>query len=157
MHISAQSIVCLGTCVAINAYAAYSNPVRWITNFALGVLVGTFQGRSYLRAAREGHQPGNNQGLGFDAFRDRVVRENAVKSLANSMPNLLVTAINLLALGLISQRVQLPSGWHPLIGTVICNLAAIRFGAHVGKLFQLDILRNDPNPDIQELLAQRII
>jgi hypothetical protein len=157
MHVSLQSTVCLGTCIAINAYAAYSNPVPWVTTFALGVLMGAYHGRSFLQAAREGHQPGNNQGQAFSALNDRVIRQNAVSSLANSMPGLVLTAINLLALGLISQRVQLPSGWDPVIGTIICNYAAVRFGNCVGELFHLDILRKDLDPKIQELLAQRII
>ncbi len=157
MRVSAQSIVCLGTCVAINAYAAYSNPVRWVTTFALGVLLGTGIGRSDLRAAREGHQPGNKMGQGWDAGKDQAIRENAVKSLASSMPGLAITAINLLALGLISQRVQLPSGWDPRIGTYFCDFAAFGLGGHVGELFQLDILRKNLDPKIQELLAQTII
>jgi len=73
------------------------------------------------------------------------------------MPNLLVTAINLLALGLISQRVQLPSGWDPQIKTFFCAVAAGGFGACVGKLFQLDILQRDTNPDIKSLLDQTTI
>jgi hypothetical protein len=157
MHVSLQSTVYLGTCVAINAYAAYSNPTRWITAFAIGVLLGTISGRSELRAARDGYQPGNNMGMGCDAGKDREVRENAVKFLADSMPGLLTTAINLLALGLISQRVHLPSGWNPRIGTYFCDFAAFGFGTFVGALFQLDILRRDQDPKIQELLANTVI
>ncbi|HEY5259049.1 MAG TPA: hypothetical protein VIJ46_00250, partial [Rhabdochlamydiaceae bacterium] len=77
----------------------------------------------------------------------------AVKSLAGSMPGIVTTAVNLLSLGLISQRVQLPSGWNPRIGTYHCDLTAFGFGAYVGRLFQLDILRKDQDPKIQELLA----
>ena len=157
MHVSLQSTVYLSTCVAINAYAAYSNPVPWVTTFVLGVLSGTCIGRFYLRAAREGYEPGNNVGFGWDSVKDREIRANAVGALAYSMPNLLLTAVNLLALGLISQRVQLPSGLDPRIGNFFCIYADAAFGMHVGMLFQLDILRKDPNPKTQELLAQTTI
>ncbi len=157
MQVSLQSKVCLVTCVATNAYAAYSNPVRWITAFALGVLLGTIGGRANLRDAREGYQPGNNMGMGWDAGKDKEVREKAVKALTNSMPGLVATAINLLALGLISQRVHVPSGWNPRIGTYFCDFAALGFGTHVGMLFQLDVLRRNLDPGIQNLLAQTTI
>ncbi len=157
MQVSLQSTVYLGTCAAINAYAAYSNPVRWVSAFALGVLVGTERGRYYLSAARDGYQPGNNVGMAWNAFTDQEVKEKAVKSLTNSMPGLVLTALNSLALGLINKRVPLPSGWNPLIGVVICDVAVLGFGRSVGKLFQLDILRRNPDLEIQRLLAKTII
>src|SRR4051812_33095412 len=107
MRVSAQSIVCLGTCAAINAYVAYSNPVPWVTTFALGVLMGTYYGGSDLRAAQDGYQSGNDMVLGLDPSKDQIIRRNVVNSLASPMPGLVLTAVNLLALGLISQRVQL--------------------------------------------------
>jgi len=157
MQVSLQSTVYLSVCTAINGYAAFSNPVRWITAFVLGVLVGTLHGRSHLRAAREGYQPGNTQGQGWDAIEDRTIREIAVASLASSMPGLVLTAIHLLALGFISKKIQLPSGWDPLIGVCFCDFASFYYGLRVGQLFQLDILQRDTNPDIKRLLAQTTI
>jgi len=75
MQVSLQSTVYLGVCTAINAYAAFSNPVHWVTTFAIGILIGTYYGRSDLRAAREGYQPGNDLGLGFDVFKDQIIRK----------------------------------------------------------------------------------
>jgi len=155
MQVSLKSAVYLGTCVAINAYAAYSSPTRWVTAFAIGILTGTFLGHYGVRDAQKGYQPENSQR--WDADKDKRVREKAVKFLADSMPRPLTTAINVLALGLISQRVQLPSGWNPLIGTLICAYATFEFGLHVGMLFQLDVLRRDQDPKIQELLADTVI
>ena len=157
MQVSLQSKVYLGTCVAIGAYNAYTNPTHWITVFAFGVLYGTLRGRSDLRTVREGFQTGNNYGMGWTSSKDREVRENAVRSLTDSMPGLMVTALNLLALGLISQRIQWPSGWNPLLEVVICDVATYSFGVHVGTLFQLDILRRDQHPMIQKLLANAVI
>ena len=45
MQVSLQSKVYLGTNVAIEAYFAYSNPKRWMTCFAIGVLAGILIGR----------------------------------------------------------------------------------------------------------------
>ena len=69
MHVSLQSKVYLGTCIAISAYNAYSNPVRWISGLAAGVLWGSFLGHSRLQDARKGHQPGNKQGMGWDGMK----------------------------------------------------------------------------------------
>jgi hypothetical protein len=150
MYVSLQSKVCLGACVVISAYAAYSNPARWLTSFAVGVLLGNFWGHSDLQAAREGH-------FGWGESKDRKVIANAVESLANSMPGLVTTAINLLALGLIWQRVELPSEWDSRMGNYFCNFAALAFGRQIGKLFQLDILRKDQDHQIQNLLDQATI
>jgi hypothetical protein len=95
--------------------------------------------------------------MGWDAAKDKEVKEHAVKTLAHSMPGPVTTTINLLALGLISQRIHVPSGRNPQIGTYFCDFAALDFGADVGMLFQLDILRRDPAPEIQRLLSQTTI
>jgi hypothetical protein len=154
MQVSLQSTVYLGTCVAINAYAAYSNPARWVTCFALGVLAGTISGRPHLQAAREG----NSNSIVWDADRDQNIREHGVKSLTkHPMPNMLETVITLIALGLISQRDRLPSGWNPNIGFAIGAYAVFLFGSRVTNLYMLNILRRDQNLTIQELLNQTTI
>lgn len=158
MRISLQSQICFFTCVAVCAYNAYADPVKWISFLACGVLFGALSGRSDLQTVREGCRPGNNQGFGWDQRKDYEVRENAVKSLTKSMPGLLTTAINLLALGLLYQIVKLPSGWDPRIGTLFCDAAAMAFGWHVGMLLQLDILRKQyHHPLLQKHLKQAII
>ena len=149
MHVSLQSKFYLGACVAIGAYNAYSNPVHWITSFAVGILAGTIMGRSDLLTARDGYQPGNSYGMGWNKAKDKEARQNAVISLADSMPDLATTAINLMALGLISQKIQLPSR----VGSAIFCIAACYFGLDIGKLFQLEILRGSRDPYIQELLT----
>lgn len=156
MRISLQSHICFFTCVAVCAYNAYANPVRWISFLACGVLFGALSGRSDIQTVREGYQPRN--GFEWNKGKDYEIRENAVKSLTNSMPGLLTAAINLLALGLIYQIVKLPSGWDPRLGTICCDAAAMAFGWHVGMLMQLDILRKKNNhPLIQQHLKQTII
>ena len=65
--------------------------------------------------------------------------------------------INLLALGLISQRVQLPSGWNPRIEVVICSKPGFIFGLIAAAYFYLDKLQKDQNPKLQNLLKQAII
>src|SRR5260221_5743357 len=127
MRISLQSKVCLGTCVAISAYNAYSNPVRWISFLAGGVLWGMHVGNTNLNAAKKGFNlghfyatkdlPSNGFVKGWDEAKYQEVRKNAVTSLTNSMPGPVATAINLLALGLISQIVKLPCGLDPRLGT----------------------------------------
>jgi hypothetical protein len=59
MHVSLQSKVYVGTCVAVSAYAAYSDPVRWVTWYAIGVVVGAISGYSDLQDAIKEHQPEN--------------------------------------------------------------------------------------------------
>jgi hypothetical protein len=68
-----------------------------------------------------------------------------------------VTAVNLLALGLISQRVQWPSGWNPLIKKVICAEPGAVSGMITVGLFYLDKLRKSRNPMVQNLLTQTTI
>jgi hypothetical protein len=63
----------------------------------------------------------------------------------------------LLALGLISQKIQLPSGWSPAIEAVIYNLSTINSGTTGAALFYLDKLQKDQNPKIQNLLSQTTI
>jgi hypothetical protein len=157
MHVSLQSKVYLGACVVIGAYNAYENPTRWITAFAIGVLAGTISGRSDLCAARDGHQPGNSLGMGWDSCRDQEIIKNAVTSLVNSAPGIFTTAINLLALGLISQKIQLPSNWNPKFKTYFCDFAALKFGYNVGKLFQLEFLCGIKTTEVQQLLADAVI
>lgn len=149
MQVSLQSRIYLGTCVAINVYNAYANPVRWITAFALGVLSGTWTGRRDLYDAQYGQRPGNNLGMGWNATEDFRIRTTAVKSLANSMPGLLTTIIQLIAFGLISQRIPLPAGWDPRIGTFFCNCSDVLYGFTIGRLFHLDILIKDSDAKIQ--------
>lgn len=155
MQVSLQSKICLGTCVVVSAYAAYSNPMRWITLYALGTLVGVIKDFNTFNAAIKGHQPDKVDD--WDAVKDQEIRENAVKSFTNSMPGIGWTVIHLLALGLISQRVQLPSGWHPLIEVVICSEPGFATGLIGAAFFYLDKLKKDQNPQIQNLLMQAII
>ncbi len=157
MQISLQSKVYLGTCIAIQAYSVYSNPTRAITCLVLGLLLGTVQGRSELRAAREGHQPGNNMGMGWNEGTDQEVKERAVNALVNSAPGIYTAAINLLALGLLTQKVQIPTSWSPKWGTYFCDFATLNFGAVMGHLFQLDALRKIEDPYVQKLLANTVI
>ena len=69
----------------------------------------------------------------------------------------MTTAINLLALGVISQIVQLPSGWNPGIEAAIYNQPAITSGAISAALFYLYRLQKEQDPRIQNLLEQAII
>jgi hypothetical protein len=156
MQVSLQSKVCIGTCVAVSAYAAYSNPVRWMTCYVVGVLAQMYLRHSDFQAAREGHQPEN--GLTWDADEDQTIREKAVKSLVDlSIPGKVMTAINLLALGVISQRIQLPSGWNPLIEAFICRGPVFTFGTLSVGLFYLDKLQKDQKLEIRNLLAKTTI
>jgi hypothetical protein len=157
MHISLESKLYLGTCIVAGVYNAYQNPVRWITTFAIGLLIGTSSGRSDLKRARDGDQPGNNMGMGYDEVRDKEIKKEAVLSLASSMPGIVTTAINLLAFGLISKQIQLPSQINPQVGTYFCDFATWYFGYKVGRLFQLEALRGNTDSDIQKQLDQTTI
>jgi hypothetical protein len=153
MQVSLQSKVCLATCAAISAYAAYSNPARWVTWYVVSALAETIFCRSDFLAAKEGHKTEFRCMWG----EDKEIRQKAIKSLANSMPGLVTTAINLLALGVISQIVQLPSGWNPGIEAAIYNQPAITSGAISAALFYLYRLQKEQDPRIQNLLEQAII
>ncbi|HEX2578854.1 MAG TPA: hypothetical protein VHK67_00425 [Rhabdochlamydiaceae bacterium] len=157
MQVTLQTKIYFGACLAINIYNAYANPVRSITAFAFGVFAGTWMGQRNLYDAQNGHQTGNNLGMGWNSGQDLEIRKNAVDSLANSMPGLLTTAIQLVALGLITKKIQLPSGWDPRIGTYFCDFAALDLGYAVGNFFQLDILRKSTDRQLQKLLDQTTI
>ena len=74
------------------------------------------------------------------------------------MPGIVVTAINLVALGFINQRAHLPSDLNTRLVTIfISGLANLGFGFSIGRLLQLEILNRSENPRIQELLNKAII
>jgi hypothetical protein len=155
MQVSLQSKVCLATCVAINAYDAYSNYASWVSFFVIGLLRGSYSGSADLQNARQGLDVAENHHH-YKEYETR--RWRAVNSLTSSFANIEVTALNLLALGFISQRIQLPSGSVPQAAAFICRgLASLAFSWHVGRLFQLEILQKNQNPKIQKLLDQAII
>lgn len=144
MQVSLQSAVCLTTCTLISAYSAYSNYLSWVSCFAFGIIWGYNMGQNALEK--------------LDNHPDAQQLNRAVKFLTNSMPDITVTAIHLVALGFISQRIQSPSELGIRLATIFCSgLASLAFGMNVGKLFQLDILRRSENPQIQELLKKAII
>jgi len=140
MQISLQSAVCFTTCAAVSAYSAYSDYLSWVSCFAIGIIWGYNMGQQ--ARAKLDNQPDVQQ----------------LKCLTDSMPDMTVTAIHLIALGFISQRIQSPSELGIRLATIFCSgLASLAFGMNVGKLSQLDILRRSENPQIQELLKKAII
>ncbi|HEX4840157.1 MAG TPA: hypothetical protein VFU89_06920 [Rhabdochlamydiaceae bacterium] len=153
MQVSLQSKFYFCACTAINAYAAFSNPIRWISFFALGVLSGALSGYYPRYYAQNAYDSRNR----FDQKFKASLGENPINLLTLWMPGLRQTAIHLLALGLLSQKIQLPPSWSPQIGRYFCDFAAYKYGFSIGLLYQFNILRKSPDPKIKALLDKTTI
>ncbi|HEX2578855.1 MAG TPA: hypothetical protein VHK67_00430 [Rhabdochlamydiaceae bacterium] len=161
MQVSLQSAACTVTCSIVAIYNANESFALWMRCFVISLFVGTCQGFFCRCAAERDNKTGNTSLFGWDKI---VKKETAVEFLANSMPGLGTTVINLIALNIIRETLPFPWNWNVGIGTRVLDLRTLFFGfaaglcGHVvGNLFQLDMLRRSSDPEIQKLLEKVIL
>jgi hypothetical protein len=144
MRVSFQSKVYCGICVVAGAYNAYSNPVQWITCFALGVLIGTIETRLAHHFIADTHQ---------DTAEDRQFKKESVQSC---MPDHIAPLAQVMSAGLLSQRIKVHPRIAPFMGSMP-YVAATMLGVIATRLVSLEVLRRKPDPYIQQLLRPIVL
>jgi hypothetical protein len=144
MHVSLQTKIYCGVCVAAGAYNAYSKPAQWITFFAIGVLVGAIQS-------------GLNSNFIADTSKDTPKdRQNKKEYVEYCMPHIIDTVLQVATLVLISQKIK----FSPKVDLFLSGIpwgAAYILGDVAASLVHLEILRRKPNPYIQKLLRPIVL
>lgn len=159
MQISFQSGVYLGLNAVIGALSIYNTTARdrWITAFAVGVLVGTIISGSALNSGLNGYNPGNSYGMGWNINKDDKTREAGVSHLIDSVPGFFTTAVNTIALAVITKSTDLFEPYGSRYETVITGSSAFLLGYKLGHLFNLDRLRRSSDPNVTKFTAKAVI
>jgi hypothetical protein len=144
MHVSLQSKIYCGVCVAAGAYNAYSKPAGWITFFAIGVLIGAIEGRIYSNFIADTSK---------NTIKDRLEKKEYIQT---SVPNIIDIVIQLATVVLISQTIKVPPRVATFLEGIPCGAAYI-LGAVAVNLVHLEFLRRKPDPYIQELLRPIVL
>lgn len=159
MEISLKSTFYLGINVVIGAASLYKTPYpyHWLTGFAAGLLAGTFVSSYPLSKAKNGYVPGNNYGMGGDQQKDDEVRAEGIAHFANMMPGFVMTAINAVALAIITKAVQTFEPYGSRYESAITAGSAFTLGHTLGNLFSLDLLRRSKAPELEALLDDLVL
>jgi hypothetical protein len=144
MHVSLQSKVCLGVCVAAGAYHAYSNPSQWITWFALGVIVGAIESRFNSNFIADSSK---------NTFTDMQHKREYIE---NCIPNPIATIMQVANVVLINQKIRFSPKVDRFLSGVPLGAASV-LGRYAANLVYLEILRRKPDPHIQQLLRPIVL